>query len=64
MSTVSATDVVAEELQQRHLQIERRLANVRYLVFRIVVHFMRIVLDLKSYMETLARFYSWFMVLS
>ncbi|VIO86567.1 Uncharacterized protein BM_BM3323 [Brugia malayi] len=29
VSTVSATDVVAEELQQRHLQIERRLANVR-----------------------------------
>uniref|UniRef100_A0A0R3RN52 F-BAR domain-containing protein n=1 Tax=Elaeophora elaphi TaxID=1147741 RepID=A0A0R3RN52_9BILA len=28
ISTVSATDVV-EELQQRHLQIERRLANVR-----------------------------------
>ncbi|VDP13373.1 unnamed protein product [Onchocerca flexuosa] len=29
VSTVSTTDVVAEELQQRHLQIERRLANVR-----------------------------------
>uniref|UniRef100_A0A1I7VIS1 F-BAR domain-containing protein n=1 Tax=Loa loa TaxID=7209 RepID=A0A1I7VIS1_LOALO len=29
VSTVSATDVVAEELKQRHLQIERRLANVR-----------------------------------
>ncbi|KAL3982045.1 RhoGAP domain family protein [Acanthocheilonema viteae] len=29
VSTVSAADVVAEELQQRHLQIERRLANVR-----------------------------------
>uniref|UniRef100_A0A915PVT2 Rho-GAP domain-containing protein n=1 Tax=Setaria digitata TaxID=48799 RepID=A0A915PVT2_9BILA len=29
VSVVSANDVVAEELQQRHLQIERRLANVR-----------------------------------